>query len=98
MITLLLNPSRILGPRIKSGVLSVPCGIHSSLTMSGQTDQILPADSPIRVIEGAKDNLPDEASLGAAKEVATLVSSLGQDDLLFVLVTTVTSVLILIQS
>jgi glycerate 2-kinase len=77
---------RILGPQIRSGVLSVPCGIHSSLTMSGQTDQILPTDSPIRVIEGAKDNLPDESSLKAAKEIATLASSLGQGDLLFVLV------------
>ena len=62
--------------------------------MSGQTDQILPTDSPIRVIEGAKDNLPDESSLGAAKELATLVSSLGQGDLLFVLVLILISVLV----
>ena len=88
------NLSRILGPRIKSGVLSVPFGIKSSLTMSGQTDQILPTDSPIRVIEGAKDNLPDESSLGAAKEISTLVSSMGEGDILFVLVMILISVLI----
>ena len=35
---------RILGDLIKSGVLSVPLGIRSSLESSGQTDQILPTD------------------------------------------------------
>jgi hypothetical protein len=78
---------RILGSHIKSGVVSVPFGIRSSLESSGQTDQILPADSPIKVMEGAKDNLPDPSSLEAAKEIANLVSSLTEHDLLFVLVT-----------
>jgi hypothetical protein len=38
-------------------------------------------------MEGAKDNLPDPSSLEAAKEIANLVSSLIEHDLLFVLVT-----------
>ena len=77
---------RILGDLIKSGVLSVPLGIRSSLESSGQTDQILPTDSPIAVIEGAKDNLPDESSVEAAKRISELVASLSEGDLLLVLV------------
>ena len=77
---------RILGDLIKSGVLSVPLGIRSSLESSGQTDQILPTDSPIAVIEGAKDNLPDESSVEAAKRISELVASLSEGDLLIVLV------------
>jgi len=61
-------------------------GIRSSLESSGQTDQILPTDSPIVVIEGAKDNLPDESSVEAAKRISKLVESLSQEDLLIVLV------------
>jgi hypothetical protein len=67
-------------------VLSVPIGIRASLESSGLTDQILPADSPIVVIEGAKDNLPDEASVEAAELISKLASSLTEEDLLFVLV------------
>ena len=64
----------------------VPLGIRSSLESSGQTDQILPTDSPIAVIEGAKDNLPDESSVEAAKRISELVASLSEGDLLIVLV------------
>ena len=77
---------RILGDLIKCGVFSVPLGIRSSLESSGQTDQILPTDSPIAVIEGAKDNLPDESSVEAAKRISELVASLSEGDLLIVLV------------
>ena len=77
---------RVLGNLIKSGVVSVPVGIQSSLESSGQTDQILPADSAIKVIEGAKNNLPDELAMEATKQISNLASTLTENDILIVLV------------
>jgi glycerate-2-kinase len=48
--------------------------------------QLLPPDCPIRVVEGARDNLPDQPSLEAAHQIAELASSLTEKDLLLVLV------------
>lgn len=39
-----------------------------------------------QIIEGAENNLPDEASQGAAEEILKLVSGLNERDILFILI------------
>lgn len=52
-----------------------------------QSHQSLRTDTKIKIIEGAKGNLPDQASMQAAIEIKEKVSSLSKDDILFVLIT-----------
>ena len=47
---------------------------------------LLKADTNICVVEGAKDNLPDAASLKAAEEINVLAQGLGAGDILVVLI------------
>ena len=49
-------------------------------------DMLLPPSSKIRVMEGAADNLPDEAAYQAAQEISRTVKAVGADDLLVVLI------------
>uniref|UniRef100_A0A8C4Q1G9 Glycerate kinase n=1 Tax=Eptatretus burgeri TaxID=7764 RepID=A0A8C4Q1G9_EPTBU len=50
------------------------------------SEMLLKATSRIEVREGAKDNLPDDASLAAAKSIHDMVEPLGEEDLLIVLI------------
>lgn len=69
---------RILGDWIKEGVATVPVGIFEN--------KDLPENSKISYIEGAKDNLPDEAAYKGALKIKELAQKLQSDDLLIVLV------------
>lgn len=64
---------------LHAGVLSVPIGATKRQTLSRK--------SKIKIIEGAAGNLPDEKSLQAAIEIKDKVSSLGEHDILLVIVT-----------
>jgi glycerate 2-kinase len=69
----------LLDSHLRAGILSVPLGSSKNLIEQLQTKNI-------EVIEGAKDNLPDEQSLAAARKIKNLVSSLGSNDILLVLI------------
>jgi len=69
----------LLDGHLKTGILSVPLGSCQNLMEQLQKKNI-------EVIEGAKDNLPDEQSIVAAIKIKALVSSLGSNDILLVLV------------
>jgi glycerate 2-kinase len=69
----------LLDGHLKTGILSVPLGSCRNLTEQLQKKNI-------EVIEGAKDNLPDEQSMVAATKIKKLVSNLGSNDILLVLV------------
>lgn len=47
---------------------------------------ILREDSPIVTLEGAKNNLPDEKALQAASKIKEVVESVGEKDILLVLI------------
>ncbi|XP_055386715.1 glycerate kinase [Condylostylus longicornis] len=75
---------RVLGKNLKTGILSIPVGVQD--TFKNNQNMQLKNDSVIKIYEGAKNNLPDEKSLKAAKEIFSLASSMSSDDILFVLV------------
>lgn len=72
--------TKLLGERLKSGIISVPLNIQNTFS-----DIQLP--NVIRVFEGAKNNLPDENAERAALEIIDLARKLNENDILFVLIT-----------
>ncbi|XP_038125293.1 glycerate kinase [Cyprinodon tularosa] len=77
---------RILGDHIVKGVISVPHGIQQTLKQHGKSHLLLKEDSRIKVMEGAKNNLPDDDSVRAAERIKQLASELTEKDLLLVLI------------
>ncbi|XP_005092004.2 glycerate kinase-like [Aplysia californica] len=75
-----------MGSHLVRGVISVPSGVVTALVEAGKEDMLLSSQSRIRVMEGAKDNLPDQAAQAAAQEIHTLANGLQDGDLLVVLI------------
>ncbi|KAK7086704.1 hypothetical protein SK128_014219 [Halocaridina rubra] len=69
---------------LKEGIISVPYGIFR--TLSSKATLLPPESSLIEVMEGAKDNIPDEDAFSASKKITDLVKKLRKDDLLIVLI------------
>jgi len=69
----------LLDGHLRGGALSIPMDSDPELIKQLQEKQI-------EVMEGAKDNLPDEKSLKAAGMIKNLVSNLQHDSILLVLV------------
>ena len=66
-----------------TGTISVPKGIRSTI----QNQSLLPAsDSKIEVLEGAKNNIPDEDAFQAAKTIVSNMQKLNRDDLVILLI------------
>ncbi|CAG5980009.1 unnamed protein product [Menidia menidia] len=77
---------RIMGDHLVRGVISVPHGIQQSLQQHGKGHLLLKEDSQIKVMEGAKHNLPDDDAQRAAEGIKQLASKLTEEDLLLVLI------------
>ncbi|XP_068109279.1 glycerate kinase [Hyperolius riggenbachi] len=77
---------RIVGKHLVQGVISIPQGMQKSLMQAGKRDMLLSSDSRIRVMEGAANNMPDEAALKAAGEIRKLAEKLQEKDVLLVLI------------
>lgn len=77
---------RILGDHLVRGVISVPNGIQQTLRQHGKDHLLLKENSCIKVMEGAKNNLPDEDAQRAADTIKQLASELTEEDLLLVLI------------
>uniref|UniRef100_A0A1A8PK58 Glycerate kinase n=2 Tax=Nothobranchius pienaari TaxID=704102 RepID=A0A1A8PK58_9TELE len=77
---------RIVGDHLVNGVISVPHGIQQTLRQHGKSHLLLKENSRIKVMEGAKHNLPDDAAQRAAEGIKRLASELTEDDLLLVLI------------
>ncbi|XP_031623150.1 glycerate kinase [Contarinia nasturtii] len=71
--------SKVLGDRLKSGIISVPLNIHKNFN-----DIQLP--TVVKVFEGAHNNLPDENAELAATVIVQFVKNLTNNDILFVLI------------
>ncbi|XP_068171208.1 glycerate kinase [Antennarius striatus] len=77
---------RIIGDHLVKGVISVPNGIQKTLQQHGKQHLLLKESSCIKVMEGAKHNLPDVDALNAAEEIRQLATQLTEKDLLIVLI------------
>lgn len=75
-----LQIDKIIGQHIVKGVISIPHGVAAQYSLP---DQFL---NRYTIYEGAVNNIPDEGSLKATKEIENMVANLKNDDLLFVLV------------
>lgn len=76
----------ILGDHLVQGIISVPLGMQYSLRKAGKGEMLLKSNSRIKVMEGARNNLPDEAAFQAAREIHRLSVGLTEHDLLLVLI------------
>ncbi|NWZ73133.1 GLCTK kinase, partial [Acrocephalus arundinaceus] len=76
----------ILGDHLTRGIINVPLGIQESLQRAGMQEMLLKPHSKIQVIEGAKNNLPDEEALKGAGAILELAEGLTADDVLLVLI------------
>ncbi|XP_007239342.3 glycerate kinase [Astyanax mexicanus] len=77
---------RIVGDHLVQGLISVPHGIQETLQHHGKQNMLLGSSSRIKVMEGAKHNLPDANAQKSAESIRELVSSLTERDLLLVLI------------
>ncbi|XP_049895192.1 glycerate kinase [Epinephelus moara] len=77
---------RIVGDHLVNGIISVPHGIQQTLRQHGKEHLLLKENSRIKVIEGAKHNLPDADAQKAADSIKQLASELTENDLLLVLI------------
>ncbi|KAM6927375.1 glycerate kinase isoform 1-T2 [Xenentodon cancila] len=77
---------KIMGDHLVKGVISVPHGIQQTLQQHGKGHLLLKENSSIKVMEGAKHNLPDDEAKRAAEEIKLLASELTERDLLLVLI------------
>ncbi|XP_042241312.1 glycerate kinase-like isoform X2 [Homarus americanus] len=69
---------------LKRGIISVPFGIQE--TFINHPDILPEENSLVEIVEGAKDNIPDEAAFTTAKRIVSLVKKLGEKDILLVLI------------
>lgn len=80
----------VLGDQIVRGVASIPVGLPLAIKASGNKEliekSILSELSPIEIIEGAKNNLPDEMAQYAASRIRDVAESVGNQDILMVLI------------
>ncbi|CAK1594539.1 unnamed protein product [Parnassius mnemosyne] len=67
---------KVLGSKIKEGIISIPKGNYDHTTIN----------TNMFYYEGAKNNLPDKDAMNTAEKVEHLVSNLGKDDFLLVLI------------
>ncbi|KAK4015978.1 hypothetical protein OUZ56_030943 [Daphnia magna] len=80
VLAMALQIDKIIGQHIVKGVISIPHGVAAQYSLP---DQFL---NRYTIYEGAVNNIPDEGSLKATKEIENMVANLKNDDLLFVLV------------
>lgn len=81
-----VEAERIMGDHLVRGVISVPHGIQQTLKQHGKGHLLLKENSRIRVMEGAKHNLPDTDAQRAAEQIKQLASELTEKDVLLVLI------------
>ncbi|XP_026777621.2 glycerate kinase [Pangasianodon hypophthalmus] len=77
---------RIVGDHLVQGIVSVPHGIQETLQRHRKLNMLLDTSSKIKVMEGAKHNLPDTDAQRSAESIRELASSLTDGDLLLVLI------------
>lgn len=76
----------ILGDHVVDGIASVPIGVAQSLRDNGRSDLLPSETSKTKLLEGATNNLPDEAAQRTASLIADFATALTKDDILIILI------------
>ncbi|XP_012254338.2 glycerate kinase [Athalia rosae] len=77
---------RILGTRLKKGIISVPKGAMETIWKVQDFANFPNLHGPIKYREGAKNNQPDTDSVSTTHDIMDLVEGLQQGDTLIVLI------------
>ncbi|CAH1784533.1 unnamed protein product, partial [Owenia fusiformis] len=86
VIGMVRSAESVLGDEIVQGIASVPFNIQNVLREAGKSD-LLPLDnSKVKICEGAKNNIPDEAAQTTAMAIYHQAQQVTADDILLVLV------------
>lgn len=75
-----LELEHVLGNHLQRAVVTVPAGIFENFP------ELQFESKKVTFIEGAKDNIPDDEALKGAIDIKHLVEKLGEEDVLFVLI------------
>lgn len=75
-----LELEHVLGNHLQRTVVTVPTGIFEKFP------DLKHKSKKINFMEGAKNNIPDDAAFKGAIEIKHLVEHLGEEDVLFVLI------------
>lgn len=76
----------LLGEHLVEGVISVPQGTRQIAANMNRPEMLPDPEGPIKVLEGAKDNVPDDKAAAAAAEIVSLMQKLKDTDILIVLI------------
>ncbi len=87
VLAMAVQMDTIIGHHTMKGIISVPHGVMSQYSLPAQFLK------RYTIYEGAVDNIPDEESLKATKEIEEMVSNLKDCDVLFVLISGISCLL-----
>ena len=82
VLSMAVKLENILKEHVHSGVLSIPHGVLAG-SQQNLTQDFL---SKYKIHQGAVNNIPDEDSLKATLEIKEKLSSVTNDDILFILI------------
>ncbi|XP_050026967.1 glycerate kinase isoform X1 [Dermacentor andersoni] len=76
----------LLAEHLVEGVISVPLGTRQIAANMHRPEMLPNPEGPIKVLEGAKDNVADERAAAAAAAIVSLIKKLKDTDILIVLI------------
>ncbi|KAH6927497.1 hypothetical protein HPB50_004565 [Hyalomma asiaticum] len=76
----------LLADHLVEGVISVPQGTRQIAANMNRPEMLPDPAGPIKVLEGAKDNVPDDKAVAAATAIVALMQKLKNTDILIVLI------------
>lgn len=76
----------LLAGHLVEGVISVPQGTRQIAADMNRPEMLPDPAGPIKVLEGAKDNVPDDKAVAAATAIVALMQKLKNTDILIVLI------------
>lgn len=76
----------LLSDHLVEGIVSVPQGTRQIAANMNRPEMLPDPSGPIKVLEGARDNVPDDRAVAAAADIVALMQKLKDTDILIVLI------------
>ncbi|KAL3178495.1 hypothetical protein MRX96_038393 [Rhipicephalus microplus] len=80
------NELTLLSDHLVEGIVSVPQGTRQIAANMNRPEMLPDPSGPIKVLEGARDNVPDDRAVAAAADIVALMQKLKDTDILIVLI------------